>query len=50
MWLAILVLVFVVALAGSSMQGDGWFRALGSATGLVAFAQRLILASNGRSG
>ncbi|MFT7527179.1 MAG: putative ferric reductase [Arenicella sp.] len=29
---------------------DGWFWALGNATGLVAFAQLLILASNGRSG
>ena len=50
MWLAILVLVFVIALMGSSVQGDGWFWAIGNATGLVAFAQLLILAGNGRSG
>ena len=50
MWLAILILVFVVALAGNSLHGDGWFWAIGNATGLVAFSQLLILVSNGRSG
>ena len=49
-WPASLLLVFALALLGSSLHGDGWFWALGNSLGLLVYALLLILVINGRGG
>ena len=49
MWPAILLLVFLLALSGSTLQGDGWFWAVGNGLGFLSFGFLLILATNGRA-
>lgn len=49
MWPAILLLVFLLALLGNTLQGDGWFWATGNGLGLLSFVFLLVLVVNGRA-
>lgn len=50
MWPAILMLVFVLALLGSTLTGDSWYWAVGNGLGLLTFALLLILVMHGSAG
>ena len=50
MWQAIIIVVFVVALASCANYGDGWFWEVGNGLGFLALALLFVLTFHGRSG